>query len=162
MWSSIYYSHGLPEPPRAASPSGTHLANWNKERLQWPSKALTLVSSEPRSRHVCKLVQCPTCGQVPWETSASVSPRCPLSTIQLKIKHFGTNTSGMLLSRLESRGSRTWECDEHCDEDGADWVGDHPSEHLHEDGRDDDANGSKSVCQDMEEHTLKNYNAEWS
>ena len=93
MWSSIYYSHGLPEPPRAASPSGTHLANWNKERLQWPPKALTPVSWEPRSRHVCKLVQCPTCGQVPWETFASVSPRCPLSTIQLKIKHFGTNTS---------------------------------------------------------------------
>ena len=66
----------------------------------------------------------------------------------------GTNTRGMLLSRLKRCGSRTWEGDEHGDEDGADWVGDHPAEHLHEDGRHDDAHAAQGVRQDVQEHAL--------
>jgi len=44
--------------------------------------------------------------------------------------------------------------DQDRDEDGADGVGNHPAEHLHQDRRDNNAEGAESVCEDVEEDAL--------
>ena len=45
-------------------------------------------------------------------------------------------------------------CDQDGDENGADGIGNHPVEEVHENGRDDDANAAESVGQDVEENSL--------
>ena len=45
--------------------------------------------------------------------------------------------------------------DQDGDEDGADGVGDHPTESPHQDGRDDHPRASQCVSQDVQENTLR-------
>ena len=44
--------------------------------------------------------------------------------------------------------------DQDSDEDGADGIGDHPTESPHQDSRDDHPGAAKCVGQDMKENTL--------
>ena len=51
--------------------------------------------------------------------------------------------------------SRTYrESNEEGNEDGADGVGNHPAEQMHEDGADDDAHRTQSVRNNVQEHAL--------